>query len=165
MTAGVFRGGHCDASDGDGGCGHRGVGYKFHSVYGARVLLMEVFYQLFSIDVAEGFPTVMCFGEPFPSNQILQLVMPPSCAQNLLHFPFRLAIDKVRGWFLKVGTMDCGFVIRGEKGSMEYVVNLPLRRKLQTERRVGCCCRDEKGAISFWSQFGRWVGGVQVFGI
>jgi hypothetical protein len=165
VCAGVFGGGHCDASDGGGGCGHWGVGYKFHSIYGARVLPTEVFYQLFSIDMAEGFPAVMCFREPFPSNQILQLVTPPSCAQNLLHFPFRLAVDKVRGWFLKVGTVGCGFVVRGEKGSVEYIVNLPLRGKLQTERRAGYCCRDEKRAISFWSQFGRWVGGVQVFGV
>jgi hypothetical protein len=83
----------------------------------------------------------------------------------LLHFPFRLTIDKVRGQFLKVGTMGCGFVVRGEKGSVEYVVNLPLRGKLQAERRAGYCCRDEKRAISFWPQFGGWVGGVQIFGV
>jgi hypothetical protein len=126
---------------------------------------MEVFYHLFGVDMAEGFSTIMCFGEPLPSNQILQLVAPSSCAQNLFYFPFRLAVDEVRGWFLKVRAVDRGFIIGGEKGSVEYVVYLPLGREFQLEGHARYCCCDEEGAISFWSQFGRRVGGVQVFGI
>jgi hypothetical protein len=126
---------------------------------------MEVFYHLFGVDMAEGFSTIMCFGEPLPSNQILQLVVPSSCAQNLFYFPFRLAVDEVRGWFLKVRAVDRGFIIGGEKGSVEYVVYLPLGREFQPEGHARYCCCDEEGAISFWSQFGGWVGGVQVFGI
>jgi hypothetical protein len=151
VCAGVFRGGHCDALDGDGKCGYCHIVYNFCSFCGARVLPMKAGYQLFGINVVEGFPTVMCFREPFPSNQILQLVMPSSCAQNLFYFPFGLAIDKVRGWFLKVRAMDSGFVIGGEKGSVEYVMNLPLGRKFQAERCAGYCCCDEEGAISFQS--------------
>jgi hypothetical protein len=91
--------------------------------------------------------------------------MPSSCAQNLLYFPFGLAVDKVRGWFLKVRAVDRGFIIGGEKGSVEYVVDFPLGGKFQVEGRARYCCCDEEGAISFWSQFGGRVGGVQVFGI
>ena len=57
------------------------------------VLLMEGFYQGVGIDVGQGFPAVMCFGEPFPPDKVLELIVPSPCAQNLFHFPFRLTVN------------------------------------------------------------------------
>ena len=57
------------------------------------ILLMEVFYQGVSVDVGQGFPAVMCLREPFPSDKVLELIAPSSYAQDLFHFPFRLAVN------------------------------------------------------------------------
>jgi hypothetical protein len=43
------------------------------------------------IDVGQGFPAVMCFGETLPSDQVLELVLLSSCTQDGFNFPFRLA--------------------------------------------------------------------------
>ena len=59
----------------------------------SRHLLMEIFYQVVSTDVGQGFPAVMCFRESLPSDELLELIAPSSCTQNLLHFPFQLSID------------------------------------------------------------------------
>ena len=86
---------------------------------------MEGFDQVFSVDMGQGFPAVMCFGETLPSDQVLKLIAPTSRPQNLLHFPFWLSVDKVRGWFREVGPVFPGFLVGGEKRGMESWVDLP----------------------------------------
>ena len=56
-------------------------------------LLMEVFYQGVGVNVGQGFPTIVCLREPFPPDKVLKLIAPSSCAQDLLHFPFRLTVN------------------------------------------------------------------------
>ena len=78
--------------DGNGGCEVRGGFVRSQSPYCCGIVLMECIYQLVGINVGQGFPTVMGFGETLPSDQILELVMPLSCAQDLFDFPL--------GWLL-----------------------------------------------------------------
>ena len=76
---------------------------------------MKGFDQVISVEMGQGFPTVMCFGESLPSDQVLKLIAPALRPQNLLHFPFWLSVDKVRGWFREVGPVFSGFLVGGEK--------------------------------------------------
>ena len=80
-----------------------------------QILLMEVFYQGVSIDVGQGFSAVMCLGKPSPPDKILELIAPPSCTQDLFHFPLRLSVDQVWWQFWKVIPMFLSFPIWREK--------------------------------------------------
>jgi hypothetical protein len=59
---------------------------------GKRVGLVVSFNEEVSVEVGQGFPAVMCFGETFPPDQVLELVASLPCAQDLLDFPFRLSV-------------------------------------------------------------------------
>ena len=41
---------------------------------GRGILSIKFLYKLIGSDVGEGFPTVMCFGESFPPDQVLELI-------------------------------------------------------------------------------------------
>jgi hypothetical protein len=86
-------------SDGDR-VGSTGGGFISGRTYGLGVYVVKFFDKLVSIDVGQGFPTVMRFRESFPPDQVLELVTPLSCTQDLFDFPFRLAVNKFWGGFL-----------------------------------------------------------------
>ena len=48
----------------------------FHGPYCVWIILMGCFEQLVGVDVGQGFPAIMCFGEPFPSDEVLYLIAP-----------------------------------------------------------------------------------------
>jgi hypothetical protein len=99
-----------DTSDGDRMGGNRG-GFISDSANSLRVCVVEFFDKLISVDVGQGFPTVMRFGESFPPDQVLELVMLFSCAQDLFNFPFRLAVDKIWDGFLIFVTIQGSFFV------------------------------------------------------
>ena len=68
--------------------------------YSSGVSFIELCEELISVDIRRGFPAVMCFGETFPPDKILQLFPVSSDLEYLFHFPFWLPIDKVRSGFL-----------------------------------------------------------------
>jgi hypothetical protein len=80
--------------------GRDGGGFISDGAYGLGVCVVKFFDKLIGVDVGQGFPTVMRFREPFPSDQVLELVTLFSCTHDLFNFPFRLAIDKVWDGFL-----------------------------------------------------------------
>ena len=65
-----------------------------------RVAFMELLEEFISVDVGGRFPAVMCLGETFPADKVLQLLPITSGSEYLIHFPLRLSFDKVRRRFL-----------------------------------------------------------------
>jgi hypothetical protein len=99
-----------DTSDGNR-VGRNGGGFISGGVYSLGVCVIKFFDKLVGIDVGQGFPTVMHFGESFPPDQVLELVTLLSCAQDLFNFPFRLAVDKIWDGFLIFVTIQGSFFV------------------------------------------------------
>ena len=59
---------------------------------GFGVSFIEFLDELLCVYVGCQFPTVMCFRETFPSDQVLNLTPMLSNLQNLFYFPFWLPI-------------------------------------------------------------------------
>jgi hypothetical protein len=89
---------------------NRGV-FISGGAYGLGVCVVKFFDKLVGIDVGQGFPAVMRFRESFPPDQVLELVMLLSCAQDLFNFPFRLAVDKIWDGFLIFVTIQGSFFV------------------------------------------------------
>ena len=84
-----------------GGHGADGDGGMWGKVsYSSGVSFIELGEELISVDVRCGFPAVMCFGETFPPDKILQLLPVASRLEDLFYFPLWLSINKVRSGFL-----------------------------------------------------------------
>jgi hypothetical protein len=69
-----------------------------------------------------------------PAHEVL-LLFPSSKGsffENLLDLPLRFLINDVWGWLEKVRSMLGCFTVRGKKGSVEDVVELPGFRELQS---------------------------------
>jgi hypothetical protein len=91
--------------------GRNGGGFISVGAYSSGVCVIKFFDKLVGIDVGQGFPTVMHFGESFPSDQVLELVMSLPYTQDLFNFPFRLAVDKVWDRFLIFVTIQGSFFV------------------------------------------------------
>ena len=68
--------------------------------YSGGVSFIKFCEELIGVDVRRRFPAVMCFGESFPPDKVLQLLPVSSDLEYLFHFPFWLSIDKVWSGFL-----------------------------------------------------------------
>ena len=64
------------------------------------MVLIELLEKLIGVDVGSWLPAVMCFGETFPPDKVLQLSLIVPCLEYSLHFPLWLPFDKVRCGFL-----------------------------------------------------------------
>ena len=78
------------------------------------------------------FPRVVCIGVAFPLDKLLKLsftskVMVINDGLDLVFFGI---FNKVRWWPCVVGPMFCGFVIRGQEGCVEDVMDGPGRGEL-----------------------------------
>jgi hypothetical protein len=51
---------------------------------------------------------------------------------DLFDFPFRSVVDDIRRGLEIVWAMFSRFTVRGEKGSMEDIMNLPCFREVET---------------------------------
>jgi len=64
------------------------------------------------------------------------LLLSPSSEGSLFHdpfdFPFWGVVDNVRCGLGKVRAMLGCFTVRGKKGSMEYIMNLPYLREVES---------------------------------
>jgi hypothetical protein len=67
-------------------------------------------------------------GVALPSDEILKLLILPkeSCLEYLLDFPFGFTFYDVWWWFNEVWAMLFHFLILGEEGGMENVVDFPM---------------------------------------
>jgi len=64
-----------------------------------------------------GFPSVIAFWVTFPFEEILQSFVSPdtSMGVDVFHFVFCLALDEIRWWSRKVGTVQVCFNKRSEE--------------------------------------------------
>jgi hypothetical protein len=89
------------------------------------VIVVKFLNKLVGIDVGEGFPAVVSFREPFPPDQVLELLASLSCTQDLFNFPFWLSVYKVRSGFLVMVSV-CGSLFIGHKeGAVKDVMDSP----------------------------------------
>ena len=70
----------------------------------------------------------------FLADKVLLLLLVPKgpCFNDLFDFPFRSIVDDIRGGLEIVWAMFSCFMVRGKKGSMEDIVNLPCFRKVES---------------------------------
>ena len=66
---------------------------------------MELFDQFISADVLGRLPTVVGFGVPFPSDQVLVLIVASSDIKDLIHFPFFLSINQFWWQISEIGAV------------------------------------------------------------
>ena len=78
-------------------------------------------------------PLILQVWVPFPFDQVLYLTLSAELPrlQDLFDFVLLLSINKVRRGFRKVGSMELGFMIRGQQVCMEDIMYLPLQREYQ----------------------------------
>jgi hypothetical protein len=76
-----------------------------------------------------GFPRVICCGIPPPPYQVLKLASFPKEAMphDCLDLVFFCSVDHFRGRSAEVAPMFLCFMIRGQEGGMEYVMDGPGR--------------------------------------
>jgi len=74
----------------------------------------------------------MSWGVALPSDQILLLSAIGPMSDDLLDFPFWFAIDKVWRGFQEVRAVFLRFVVGGQEGCVEYVVDFPSTWELKT---------------------------------
>jgi hypothetical protein len=82
--------------------------------------------------VVSCFPCVVCIGILFPFDEVLELsfMAKVTVINDGLDLIFFGIFDKVRRWPRVVGPMFCSFVIRGQEGRMEDVMDGPSYGKL-----------------------------------
>ena len=80
------------------------------------------------------FPRVVCVGVSFPFDEVLELSFTSEVTviNDGLDLIFFSIFDKVGWWPRVVGSMFCGFAIRGQEGCMEDVIDGPGRGELQS---------------------------------
>jgi hypothetical protein len=100
----------------------------------------------------------MSGGVSFPSDQILLLFVICPIAEDLFNLPFWFAFYEV-GWrFQKVRAVSWCFVVRGQKGRVEYIMNFPVVGEFESVRDVGYLGDYFKRPVSSWRQFHSFVG-------
>jgi hypothetical protein len=83
-------------------------------------------------------------------------------AEDLFNFPFGFAFHEV-GWrFQEVRAVGRCFVVRGQEGRMEYIVNFPIVGEPESVGDVGYFGDYFKRAVSSWCQFHSFVREFQV---
>src|SRR5579863_8503285 len=88
--------------------------------------------------------------------------MPCPFLEDLLNFPFRLALHEVRRWLLEVSPMLWGFLAWEEETGMEGIVNVPLGRQFKVICGGHYYLCNFKGSIALGAQFGCWVSRLEV---
>jgi hypothetical protein len=104
----------------------------------------------------------MSGGVSFPSDQILLLSAICPIAEDLFDFPFGFSLHEV-GWrFQEVWAVGRCFIIGGQEGRVEYIVDFPVVGKFETVGDVGYFCKYFEWSVSSWCQFHCLVREFQV---
>ena len=61
---------------------------------------MELLEEFVGVDIGGWFSAVICLGETFPTDKVLQLLPITSGSEYSIHFPLWLSFDKIRRGFL-----------------------------------------------------------------
>jgi hypothetical protein len=91
-----------------------------------------LFDQIGGMYVFFWFPTIVCRGETFPFNKVLQSFCSPgvSVGHYGLDFVFQLFVDQIRRRPQEVGAVFFCLLKRGEERRMENRVDPPCRWKV-----------------------------------
>ena len=81
---------------------------------------------------------------------------------DLFDFVMFFVIDKIWGWRWEVPAVDFIFMIRGQKGSVERVVNFPRVWESEFIGDRGEYFRDGEWSFPFSSEFGIWKGAFEI---
>jgi hypothetical protein len=71
----------------------------------------------------------MSWGISFPLDQILLLFVICPIAEDLFNFPFQFAFYEVQWGSQEVQAVGRCFVVRGQEGHMEYIVDFSVVRE------------------------------------
>src|SRR6266436_3115665 len=80
------------------------------------------------MNLVRWFPCVVTFGVSLPFDKILQPFLPSklSVCDDSFHFVFFFSVNKVRRWSGEVWAMRSCFMVRRQKGCVEYVMDSPV---------------------------------------
>jgi hypothetical protein len=92
----------------------------------------------------------MSGGVSFPSDQILLLFAICPIAEDLFHFPFGLSLYKIGWGFQEVRAVGRCFIVGGQEGRMEYIVDFPVVREFKPIGNVGYLGDYLEGSVSSW---------------
>jgi hypothetical protein len=95
----------------------------------------------------------MSGGVSFPSDQILLLSAICPIAKDLFDLPFRFSFYEVGWGFQEVRAVGRCFVIQGQEGRVEYIVDLPVVGEFESIGDVGYFGGYFEWSISSWRQF------------
>jgi len=78
-----------------------------------RVLSVIGFNEVWGMDLVSWLPGVICFGVPFPFDEVLESSSPTGVPviDNFFNFIFFFSFDEVRGWSQIVRSMCSHFMI------------------------------------------------------
>jgi hypothetical protein len=92
----------------------------------------------------------MSGGVSFPLDQILLLFAICPIAKDLFDLPFRFSFYEI-GWrFQEVQAVGRCFVIWGQEGHVEYIVDFPVVGEFETVGNVGYLCKYFERSILSW---------------
>jgi hypothetical protein len=71
------------------------------------MLVVILLHKIRCVHIFFWFPAIVCFGIPFPLDEVLFLLPPAVSAvpQNLFYFVLFISAYKFRGWFQEIGPM------------------------------------------------------------
>jgi hypothetical protein len=104
----------------------------------------------------------MSGGISLPSDQILLFLAICPIAEDLFDFPFGFSLHEVRWGFQEIRAVGRCFVVRGQEGRVEYVVNFPVVGKFKSVGDVGYLGNYFERSIPSWHQFHGFVGKFQM---
>src|SRR6266436_8992909 len=108
-------------------------------------------YEIRGMDLVSWFPSVITLGISLPFDQVLESFRASevSVCDNPFDFVFLFSVNEVRRWPGEVWTVRSRFVIRSQKGRVEYVVDSPIRGQFKS--------------VSHWGYLLDYLEGSQAF--
>src|SRR5580693_6781919 len=100
----------------------------------------------------------MSRGVSFPSDQILFLFAICPITEDLFDLPFRFSFYEIRWRFQEIRAMGRCFIVRGQEGRMEHIMNFPVVGEFESVGDVGYFCKYFEWSVSSWCQFHSFVG-------
>src|SRR6266436_4995602 len=103
------------------------------------------------MNLVSWFPCIVAFGIPLPFDQVLKSFCPSelSVCDDSFDFVFLFPVNEVRRWPGEVWTVRSRFMVRSQKGRVEYVVDSPIRGQFKS--------------VSHWGYLLDYLEGSQAF--
>ena len=108
-------------------------------------------------------PRVFGGGIAFPFDKVLEVFVLSSVINDSFHFVFQLFVDKVWRRLREICSMDVIVFVQGEKGSVEYRVDLPRFGERETVVEGTKDFGDRERSFSFGGELLAFISEFQVF--